>query len=79
MLHLFRTEKSKLTWRCDVQAGFNTGQIVNPLARGHIAYRTDDLDAFKNILKLKGYLIPIGVRELLLDGTKYFFTILTAQ
>lgn len=31
----------------DVLAGFSTGQIVNPLARGHIAYRTDDLAAFK--------------------------------
>ena len=38
----------------DVQAGFNTGQIVNPLARGHIAYRTDDLDAFKKHLEAKG-------------------------
>ncbi len=31
----------------DVQAGFNTGQIVNPVSHGHIAYRTDDLAAFK--------------------------------
>ncbi len=31
----------------DVQAGFRTGQIVNPVDKGHIAYRTDDLDAFK--------------------------------
>ena len=38
----------------DIQAGFNTGQIVNPLARGHIAYRTDDLDAFKKHLESKG-------------------------
>lgn len=30
----------------DMLAGFNSGQFVNPLARGHIAYRTDDLDAF---------------------------------
>ncbi len=38
----------------DVQAGFKTGQIVNPLEKGHIAYRTDDLDAFKAHLKSKG-------------------------
>lgn len=31
----------------DVQAGFKTGQIVNPVSHGHIAYRTDDIDAFK--------------------------------
>lgn len=38
----------------DVQAGFRTGQIVNPVARGHIAYRTDDLEAFKAHLEAKG-------------------------
>ncbi|NNE86812.1 MAG: VOC family protein [Silicimonas sp.] len=38
----------------DVQAGFKTGQIVNPLERGHIAYRTDDLDAFKAHLEAQG-------------------------
>lgn len=38
----------------DVQAGFKTGQIVNPLERGHIAYRTDDLDAFKAHLETQG-------------------------
>lgn len=30
----------------DMMAGFNSGQFVNPVSRGHIAYRTDDLDAF---------------------------------
>ena len=30
----------------DVHAGFRTGQIVNPVSNGHIAYRTDDLKAF---------------------------------
>lgn len=38
----------------DVQAGFRTGQIVNPVARGHIAYRTDDLNAFKAHLEAHG-------------------------
>jgi catechol 2,3-dioxygenase-like lactoylglutathione lyase family enzyme len=32
--------------RRDMLAGFRTGQIVNPVARGHIAYRTDDIAAF---------------------------------
>lgn len=38
----------------DVQAGFKTGHIVNPLEKGHIAYRTDDLDAFKAHLEANG-------------------------
>lgn len=38
----------------DVHAGFKTGQIVNPLERGHIAYRTDDLAAFKAHLQAQG-------------------------
>ena len=38
----------------DVHAGFATGQIVNPVSHGHIAYRTDDLAAFKEHLKAQG-------------------------
>ena len=38
----------------DMQAGFRTGHIVNPVARGHIAYRTDDLAAFKAHLDDRG-------------------------
>ena len=38
----------------DVGAGFRTGQIVNPVERGHIAYRTDDLAAFKAHLETQG-------------------------
>jgi len=38
----------------DIGAGFRTGQIVNPVANGHIAYRTDDLDAFKAHLDARG-------------------------
>jgi len=30
----------------DMAAGFNSGQIVNPVSHGHIAYRTDDIVAF---------------------------------
>ncbi len=30
----------------DVLAGFRSGHTVNPVSRGHIAYRTDNLDAF---------------------------------
>lgn len=38
----------------DVRAGFRTGQIVNPVSHGHIAYRTDDLDGFKAHLDAQG-------------------------
>lgn len=38
----------------DMLAGFATGQIVNPVSRGHIAYRTDDLAAFKAHLEARG-------------------------
>ena len=40
--------------RRDVQAGFRTGQFVNPVDKGHIAYRTDDIEAFKRHLEDKG-------------------------
>jgi catechol 2,3-dioxygenase-like lactoylglutathione lyase family enzyme len=38
----------------DLNVGFRTGQVVNPLERGHIAYRTDDLDSFKAHLDSNG-------------------------
>lgn len=38
----------------DVNAGFSTGHIVNPVSRGHIAYRTDDLAAFCAHLDAQG-------------------------
>lgn len=38
----------------DVLAGFKTGHIVNAVSRGHIAYRTDDLDTFKAHLDATG-------------------------
>jgi len=38
----------------DVLAGFNSGQTVNPVSHGHIAYRTDDIAAFKKHLDDSG-------------------------
>ncbi|MVO17020.1 VOC family protein [Parasedimentitalea maritima] len=38
----------------DVNAGFNSGQFVNPVSHGHIAYRTDDLDSFIAHLEEQG-------------------------
>jgi len=40
--------------RRDAQAGFRAGQIVNPVLRGHIAYRTDDLAGFCAHLEAHG-------------------------
>lgn len=38
----------------DLNCGFRTGNIVNPMERGHIAFRTDDIAAFKKRLDDKG-------------------------
>ncbi len=35
----------------DLNVCFKTGQSINPLEKGHIAYRTDDLEGFKKHLK----------------------------
>ena len=35
----------------DLSVNFKTGHFINPVEKGHIAYRTDDLEAFKNHLK----------------------------
>lgn len=37
----------------DLSIGFRTGQAVNPLEKGHIAFRTDDIAAFKKRLEEK--------------------------
>ena len=34
----------------DLDVCFKTGHTINPLEKGHIAYRTDDLEAFKKHL-----------------------------
>ena len=38
----------------DLGAAFRAGQHINPLTRGHIAFRTDDIAAFKKRLDDKG-------------------------
>ena len=37
----------------DLGVAFRTNHIVNPLERGHIAFRTDDIAAFKRRLEEK--------------------------
>ena len=38
----------------DLGVSFRTGQAVNPVERGHIAFRTDDIEAFKKRLTDRG-------------------------
>lgn len=38
----------------DFGVGFRTNNAINPLERGHIAFRTDDIEAFKQHLRDKG-------------------------
>lgn len=38
----------------DVENSFRSGHVVNPLDRGHIAYRTDDIQAFMRHLDDNG-------------------------
>ena len=38
----------------DLNVNFKTGHHINPLEKGHIAYRTDNLNAFKQHLKKNG-------------------------
>ena len=38
----------------DLGVSFRTGQAINPLDRGHIAFRTDDIAAVKRRLEEKG-------------------------
>ena len=35
----------------DLSVNFKTGHFINPVEKGHIAFRTDDIEAFKNHLK----------------------------
>ena len=35
----------------DYGVGFRTNHAINPLERGHIAFRTDDIEAFKRRLE----------------------------
>ncbi len=38
----------------DALAAFRAGQVVNPVSHGHIAYRTDDIAAFRRHLENMG-------------------------
>ncbi|MEM6406967.1 MAG: VOC family protein [Pseudomonadota bacterium] len=38
----------------DFRVAFKNGHVINPVAKGHIAFRTDDLAAFLKILDARG-------------------------
>ncbi|MEM6305559.1 MAG: VOC family protein [Pseudomonadota bacterium] len=38
----------------DFQVAFANGQVINPVERGHIAFRTDDIAAFLKLLEENG-------------------------
>jgi len=38
----------------NLEVAFKNGQVINPVDRGHIAFRTDDLAAFLKVLDEKG-------------------------
>ena len=38
----------------DFRVAFDNGQVINPVERGHIAFRTDDIKAFLRLLDEKG-------------------------
>lgn len=40
----------------DLSVAFRNGEVINPVERGHIAFRTDDIEAFK--AKLDSQNIP---------------------
>lgn len=37
----------------DMDVGFRMKQVINPVERGHVAFRTDDIEAFKKRLDEK--------------------------
>ena len=34
----------------DLTIALKNGEVINPVERGHIAFRTDDIEAFKELL-----------------------------
>jgi glyoxylase I family protein len=38
----------------DLKVAFNNGQVINPIEKGHIAFRTDDLSGFLAVLDTHG-------------------------
>ena len=56
----------------DVNISFRTGHTINPLERGHIAYRTDDLVAFKAHPWKMVFPFQTGVKQQSWTGNRFF-------
>ena len=57
----------------DLNINFRTGHTINPLERGHIAYRTDNLDAFKIHLQKNGIPFSDWGETAVADWRQIFF------
>ena len=38
----------------NLKIAFKHGEVINPIERGHVAFRTDDIEAFKSHLNTQG-------------------------
>lgn len=38
----------------NLKIAFKHGEVINPIERGHVAFRTDDIEAFKSLLDTQG-------------------------
>ena len=46
--------KMQMHWATkDLTVAFKNGEVINPIERGHIAFRTDDIAAFMTLLDSK--------------------------
>ena len=59
----------------DINVAFKNNQTINPVDKGHIAFRTDDINSFIDKLKKKTF--HFQIMELLLpkNGIRFFFMI----
>ena len=57
----------------DVLNSFKSGQVVNQLERGNMAYRTDDIEAFMNDLDEQGIPYSDGGSDAVKGWHQVFF------
>ena len=57
----------------DIHAGFNAQQFVNPVSRGHIAFRTDDIASFKQHLTANNILFADWGNQAVAGWQQIFF------
>ena len=62
----------------DLTVAAKHSQHINPVERGHIAFRTDDIEAFKALLRQNDIDFADTERHLPGNGTKFSFMTLSA-